>query len=189
MIFTQRPATHPRNAKFVIHLSSIVAVVALQSCSTVEPGTGRCKAFKDPKYVASSSDTDGKPWTITITPDSIELKCDYSGSKPIEGLMTFTAVVKDGQGFAKPALAVNSGFSGSATSQGATGFFGNPDGKDDVATDSCGTAVFTVRWVCPAPKKTAGSYFYVTSGPLASKSVKVTLEHIVQPDTAPVVVK
>jgi hypothetical protein len=190
VISTQHIAAHIKKSKTATQLTAISAVFALQSCSTVEAGTGRCKAFKDPKYVASSNDTDGKPWTISVNPDTSDLKCDFKeGSTPTEGLLIFTAVVRDGQGFAKPALAINAGFAGATTSQGGAGFVVDPDGTNDVATDSCGTAVFKVKWTCPAPKKSAGGYFYVSSGPLGSKAVKVTLEHTVQPDTAPVVVK
>ncbi|NBX17451.1 MAG: hypothetical protein EBR09_08820 [Proteobacteria bacterium] len=159
------------------------------SCSTVDDATGRCKPFSSPKYVASSVDTNGKKWEMRITPEVADLKCDYQDPTKISsGKIVFSVVISDGQGYSKPALSVRSSFVGSSSSQDGAGFFPNPDGDDDVATDSCGVAIFKVKWTCPAPKKSAGGYFYVTSGPLSSKPVKVTLEHPVQQDqvtTAP----
>ncbi|MFZ9520158.1 MAG: hypothetical protein ACO3A4_06745 [Silvanigrellaceae bacterium] len=184
MITMLRHAKQKRITTVALNTFLISAALAVQSCSTVEPGTGRCKAFKDPKYVASSVDTDGKKWNLIVNPDVADLKCDYSGTTPSKGEISFTAVVYDGQGFAKPALAINAGFAGSTSTQDGSGFVVDPE-RSDVATDSCGTAVFTVKWTCPAAKKSAGGYFYVSSGPLGSKPVKVTLEHTVQPDTVP----
>lgn len=168
-------------------LIPLLTVIGVQSCSTVEEGTGRCKAFKDPKYVASSRDTDGKEWKLLVNPDVVDLKCEYTGATPTRGDLYFTATVFDGQGFAKPALAIKSLFVGSSKSGDGGGFTEEDDEpnepkRNDVATDACGVAVFRIKWTCPAAKKTAGGFFYVTSGPLSSKAVKVTLEHIVQQD-------
>lgn len=165
-----------------------VWLTGLQSCSTVDEGTGRCKAFKDPKYVASVADTDGKPWQLKVTPESLDIKCDYDsdkGATPTSGILVFTAVVTDGQGMAKPALAIKGRFAGitpNGTDESQPGFYQNPlqDAPDDVATDSCGVAVFRLKWVCPSAKKSAAGSFYVESGPLISKPVSVTLEHKVQ---------
>lgn len=158
----------------------VIATLAIQSCSTVEAETGRCKAFKDPKYVASVMDTDGKKWELVVTPETASLKCDFEKGKTVTtGTLYFTALIRDGQGFPKPALAVNASFAGSTKTPGGAGFE-NPVG--DVATDSCGIATFTVNWTCPDPKKSVGGLFFVTSGPLSSKAVEVTLEHIVQQD-------
>ena len=163
-------------------------VTGIQSCSTVEESTGRCKAFKDAKYVASVTDTDGKPWQLRVTPESLDVKCDYDadkGAPPTSGILVFTALVLDGQGMTKPALAIKGRFSGitpNGTNESQAGFYQNPlpDVPDDVATDSCGVAVFRLKWVCPSPKKTVAGSFYVESGPLISKPVAVTLEHKVQ---------
>ncbi|MEY4065066.1 MAG: hypothetical protein RIR26_1274 [Pseudomonadota bacterium] len=163
-------------------------MTGLQSCSTVDEATGRCKAFKDAKYVASVTDTDGKPWQLKVTPESLDVKCDYQSDKgdpPTSGILVFTAVVTDGQGMAKPALSIKGRFSGispNGANETQPGFYQNPlpDVPDDVATDSCGVAVFRLKWVCPSPKKTAAGSFYVESGPLISKPVQVTLEHKVQ---------
>ncbi len=157
------------------------AALLAHSCSTVDEASGRCKPFTSPKYVASSADTDGKKWEMRITPEVADLKCDFKTERTT-GTLVFTAVVVDGQGFNKPALSVRSSFVGSTSNAGGVGFVTNPDSDDDVATDSCGVAVFKVKWTCPDAKKSAGGYFYVTSGPLSSKAVKVTLEHSVQQD-------
>lgn len=184
----------PRRARRVkwfgsMTLTGLVGLlVFIQSCSTVEVNTGRCKAFKDPKYVASVRDTDGKEWKILVTPKVADLKCDKESTT---GVIRFTALVTDGQGFAKPALAVSSDFVGASTNQaGGNGFERNPGNADsanyapdDVATDSCGTAQFSIKFTCPGPRKSIGGMFYVTSGPLRSEEVKVTLEHTVQPET------
>jgi hypothetical protein len=169
--------------------SALVAALGLaasfNSCSTVDEATGRCKPFSSPKYVASSVDTNGKKWEMRITPEVADLKCDFDtskGQKATSGVLIFTVVISDGQGYSKPALSVRSSFVGSTSTDNGAGFVPNPNGDDDVATDSCGVATFTVKWTCPAAKKTAGGYFYVTSGPLSSKAVKVTLEHPVQQD-------
>jgi hypothetical protein len=159
-------------------LIPVLTFLGIQSCSTVEEGTGRCKAFKDPKYVASSQDTDGKKWQLLVTPDVVDLKCDSKGAV---GELYFTATVLDGQGFTKPALAIEGQFVGSIQSADGGGFAKVKD-ESDSATDSCGTAVFKYTWTCPDAKKSTGGFFYGTSGPLASKAVKVTLEHIVQQD-------
>lgn len=159
-------------------LIPLLTFMGIQSCSTVEEGTGRCKAYKDPKYVASSQDTDGKKWQLLVSPEVVDLKCDKQGTL---GEIYFTATVLDGQGFAKPALAIEPVFIGSSQSADGGGFAFVPD-KSDSATDSCGTAVFKYTWTCPSEKKSTGGFFYATSGPLASKAVKVTLEHIVQQD-------
>lgn len=181
----------------------------IQSCSTVDATTGRCKKFVEPKYVAAIADTDGKPWQMKLSPEVVDLKCDYeTGQSAPVGYMTFSVAILDGQGVAKPGLAVNARFSGATplgTKETEAGFYQDPyqylrdtsgniidtgDTKnlkdqnqsnlDDKSTDSCGVAVFRVKWVCPAPKKSIGGTFYVESGPLFSKSVKVTLEHVVQ---------
>jgi hypothetical protein len=174
-------------------LTALVAFSFVQSCSTAE--NGRCKKFSEPKYVASFSDTDGKPWEMRISPEVADLKCDYNtGDVPPTGELIFSVVVLDGQGQTKPALAVSPSFVGSSASPTdpnatvAAGFYVDPylnsdqSKVDDKATDSCGVAVFRVKWVCPAAKKTIGGSFSVTSGPLFSKAVKVTLEHPVQQD-------
>jgi hypothetical protein len=174
------------------------------SCSPIEGDGGRCKKLTDPKYVASISDSDGKPWKIEVIPESADLTCDYTTGDRPSGLIVFSARIIDSQGQTKPGLRVNGRFSGSATSDtnsSQPGFYQNPykildgdtddvksakqsnaDKVDDVATDGCGVAVFYVRWVCPDPKKSIGGAFYVESGPLFSKPVKVTLENSVQPD-------
>ncbi|MEY3903902.1 MAG: hypothetical protein RL189_3208 [Pseudomonadota bacterium] len=159
-------------------LIPLLTFMGIQSCSTVEEGTGRCKAFKDPKYVASSQDTDGKKWQLLVSPEVVDLKCDKLGAP---GVIYFTATVLDGQGFAKPALAITDQFIGSSQSSDGGGFK-RVDGETDSATDSCGTARFRYDWTCPDAKKSTGGFFYATSGPLASKAIKVTLEHIVQQD-------
>ena len=176
-------------------LSALVAFSFVQSCSTAE--NGRCKKFSEPKYVAAYSDTDGKPWEMKISPDVADLKCDYTGDVPPSGELIFTVVILDGQGQTKPAVSVSPSFPGSSPSPTdpnstlAAGFYtdpylndknADPSKLDDKATDSCGVAVFRVKWVCPAAKKTIGGSFSVTSGALFSKLVKVTLEHPVQPD-------
>ena len=174
-------------------LTAVVIFSFVQSCSTAE--NGRCKKFSEPKYVASISDTDGKPWEMRISPDVADLKCDYAtGEVPPTGELIFSVVVLDGQGQTKPALAVSPSFVGSSASstdpnsKDGAGFYPDPNLNsdqskvDDKATDSCGVAVFRVKWVCPAAKKTIGGSFSVTSGPLFSKPVKVTLEHPVQQD-------
>ncbi len=176
-------------------LTALVAFSFVQSCSTAE--NGRCKKFSEPKYVAAFSDTDGKPWEMRISPDVADLKCDYTGDVPPTGELIFSVVVLDGQGQTKPAVSVSPSFVGSSASTTdpnatlAAGFYvdpyladknADPSKLDDKATDSCGVAVFRVKWVCPAAKKTIGGSFSVTSGPLFSKAVKVTLEHPVQQD-------
>jgi hypothetical protein len=169
----------------LIFFAVIAATASFNSCSTVDEATGRCKPFSSPKYVASSVDTNGKKWEMRITPEVADLKCEYQDpTKVPTGELKFSVVISDGQGYSKPALSVRSSFVGSSSSEVGAGFFPNPNGDDDVATDSCGVAQFTVKWTCPSAKKTAGGYFYVTSGPLSSKPVKVTLEHPVQQDQA-----
>lgn len=154
----------------------LLTVLGVQSCSTVE--NGRCKPFTEAKYVASSQDTDGKKWQLLVTPEVVDLKCDKLGAS---GDLEFTAIVLDGQGFAKPAVAITNKFIGSSQSSDGGGFAFDKSNSDS-ATDSCGTAVFTYKWTCPGEKKSTGGLFYATSGPLASKPVKVTLEHVVQQD-------
>lgn len=175
-------------------LTAVVIFSFVQSCSTSE--NGRCKKFSEPKYVASITDTDGKPWEMRISPDVADLKCDYTGDVPPTGELVFSVVILDGQGQTKPALAVSPSFVGSSATPtdpttNAAGFYSDPyladssldqSKVDDKATDACGVAVFRVKWVCPGAKKTIGGSFSVTSGPLFSKPVKVTLEHPVQQD-------
>lgn|GEM_PF-691101 len=190
-------------------LALATIILPALSCSPVEGDAGRCKKLTDPKYVASISDSDGKPWKIELIPEAADLTCDYSPS-PTEptktrpsGEIVFSARILDSQGQTKPGLRVSGDFSGASTSDIDTqaGFYPNPnkikdgdtddlktdkerrkDRVDDVATDGCGVAVFYVKWVCPDPKKSIGGSFYVKSGPLFSKPVKVTLENSVQPD-------
>lgn len=88
---------------------------------------------------------------MRITPEVADLKCDFKTDRT-SGILVFTAVVVDGQGFNKPALSVRSSFVGSTSNTGGVGFINNPDGDDDVATDSCGVAVFKVKWTCPDAK-------------------------------------
>ena len=184
----------------------------VQSCSTLDPATGRCKKSSEAKYVAAMNDTDGKPWEIKISGDNANLSCDYdeaSGQPRPEGYVVFSVAILDGQGEAKAGVAVIPRFSGTVVNASSTtavpGFYTNPfkykvdangnitdtgDEKtikdqnqsklDDVATDSCGVAVFHVKWVCPAAKKTIAGKFFVESGPLFSKSVDVSVENKVQ---------
>jgi len=191
----QKVALNKRDKHLIgLATSCLLALFSAQSCSTVETGTGRCKSFKDPKYVAAVADTDGKKWELRISPEVVDLKCDYKdGETPPSGEVVFTSVIVDGQGYTKPALAVNGRFTGTTPlgkDLSQPGFYQNPykddannaDKVDDVATDACGVAIFRLKWVCPAAKKTIGGVFYAESGPLLSKTVKVTLEHPVQPD-------
>jgi len=167
-----------RGARHVLGLSVILLVA--QNCSTAE--NGRCKSFKDPKYVASSMDTDGKKWEIQVRPAVADLKCDYkAGGTATSGPLQFTATIIDGQGFPKAGLAVSGSVFGGTDVPQVPGFYFDQE-KSDQATDSCGVAIFTVNWTCPEAKKSAGGYFYVSSGPLSSKEVKLTIEHPVQQD-------
>lgn len=157
--------------------------LAFQGCSTSE--NGQCKKFDKPKYVASSQDTDGKKWEIQLGRESLDFKCDWSGvldantkSAP-GGTIVFRAVIVDGQGYPKPGLAVQ----GKTLDSSGAGVRKSETYTDDVATDACGAAEFYVDWTCPAPKKSAGGYFSVSSGPLFSQSVKINIDNSVQPDT------
>ncbi|MEN9528691.1 MAG: hypothetical protein RI932_564 [Pseudomonadota bacterium] len=196
-------------AQILGRISLVSVVFPILSCSPVDGNDGRCKKLTDPKYVASISDTDGKPWKIEVIPEAVDLTCDAKdGGDTVEGLIVFSARVIDSQGQTKPGLRVSGRFSGASPDPASTakplpGFYPNPykiiasdvddvltkkqnnqDKLDDVATDGCGVAVFYVKWVCPGPKKSIGGSFYVESGPLFSKPIKVTLENSVQPDVA-----
>jgi hypothetical protein len=204
-----------KRAQILSRISLASIVFPLLSCSPIDGNDGRCKKLTDPKYVASISDTDGKPWKIEVIPEALDLTCDYNSAvdeakrppRP-EGLAIFSARIIDSQGQTKPGLRVSGRFSGASPDPASNaiplpGFYPNPykiiasdvddvltrkqnnqDKLDDVATDSCGVAVFYIKWICPDAKKSIGGSFYVESGPLFSKPIKVTLENSVQPDVA-----
>lgn len=202
--------------RLTITLTSAAGLIFpfIQSCSTLDPTTGRCKKTNEAKYVASLNDTDGKPWEMKVSGAEVSLSCDFdesgsSGQSRPEGYVVFSVAVLDGQGEAKAGVAVVPRFSGTVvnnTSGGSVpGFYTNPfryktdasgnitdsaeekaikdlnqDKLDDVATDSCGVAVFHVKWICPAAKKTISGKFFAESGPLFSKTIDVSVENKVQ---------
>jgi hypothetical protein len=131
---------------------------------------GRCKAVDDAKFVAASTDIDGKEWTFELGVETVDVRCNSASEA---GSITITGVIRDSLRAAKAGLVVRPNLSGESKSLSVN------KAASDTNTDACGVASFTLNWSCPSTNKELAGSFQASSGPLFSKPVKVTIANVV----------
>ncbi len=179
-----------KSNKLTIHFAQLLVLVltplTLRGCgSAAKDEAGRCKAVKASDYVASQTDTDGKPWKFEIRPSgSLEIKCYDTESR---GTIYFVGIIKDSLGAAKAGLVTRPDLGGASTTGDAANqvvSLGVDLKNSDVNTDACGVVSYVVNWRCPAPKKKNSGQFYASSGPLVSEVTGINIEHVVEEVTS-----
>ena len=154
----------------------MVCVVFARGCGSAGgPGGGCVQISNKGTYTAAISDLDGKPWVFDLRPAEVEVSCAKADDN---GEITFSGVIKDGQGVPKAGLASAAVLSGESPS------LERIDKDKVVISDACGGVSFKLKWVCPAVGLAVRGDFVAKSGGLLSSTVKISIQHPTPTPTA-----
>jgi hypothetical protein len=162
-------------------------LVLATSCGVADPDApGRCKTAEPLGVVAP-----GDEWQIQVRPESVSVQCSAPSAK---GTLQVIAVIKDGADSSSvPMAGVSIGASVPENSgmvlvtkeniEALKPTITNTTGSDlkiypsDTGTDSCGVALFTIAYTCPAqPGLAVGGPVVVFSGSLFAEPVSILVQ-------------
>lgn len=157
----------------IFGISSGCIVIFMSGCGT---GTqeGFCKGASNSGYVAATTDINGDPWKLEVSPETSTISCSEPGGT---GTVSLVAVIQDSMKVPKAGLVIS-------TAAPESEKYGLKLAEAMPNTDSCGTARFTFQWTCPpSPGLKAGGTVVIYSGALRGQAT-VTVEYYKPPTTA-----